>query len=159
MECAIKLVERFIAGVSKPARPSTPEAETNPHQYDGPPRTAEQVAAYVRPPRLRSGIFSARESRPPIPNARPLPRTQGVFANNQIPQTSGNSTAHLIFLLQPLFFRRIIARPSVMGDEPTKLLVVQRASRPGHCTVAGPPIMLVLAQLTPAAGHPPCRHP
>jgi hypothetical protein len=26
-------------------RPSTPEAETNPHQYDGPPRTAEQVAA------------------------------------------------------------------------------------------------------------------
>jgi hypothetical protein len=37
--------ERFIAGVTKPARPSTPEAETNPHQYDGPPRTAEQVAA------------------------------------------------------------------------------------------------------------------
>jgi len=36
---------RFIAGVTKPARPSTPEAETNPHQYDGPPRTAEQVAA------------------------------------------------------------------------------------------------------------------
>ena len=35
----------FIAGVTKPARPSTPEAETNPHQYDGPPRTAEQVAA------------------------------------------------------------------------------------------------------------------
>jgi hypothetical protein len=29
----------------QPARPSTPEAETNPHQYDGPPRTAEQVAA------------------------------------------------------------------------------------------------------------------
>ena len=45
MESAIKLVERFIAGVTKPARPSTPEAETNPHQYDGPPRTAEQVAA------------------------------------------------------------------------------------------------------------------
>jgi len=41
----IKLVERFIAGVTKPARPATPEAETNPHQYDGPPRTAEQVAA------------------------------------------------------------------------------------------------------------------
>jgi hypothetical protein len=35
----------IIAGVTKPARPSTPEAETNPHQYDGPPRTAEQVAA------------------------------------------------------------------------------------------------------------------
>jgi len=45
MESAIKLVERFIAGVTKPARPSAPEAETNPHQYDGPPRTAEQVAA------------------------------------------------------------------------------------------------------------------
>ncbi len=24
---------------------STPEVETSPHQYDGPPRTAEQVAA------------------------------------------------------------------------------------------------------------------
>jgi hypothetical protein len=45
MESAIKLVERFIAGVTKPARPSTPEADTNLHQYDGPPRTAEQVAA------------------------------------------------------------------------------------------------------------------
>ena len=45
MESAIKLAERFIAGVTKPARPSTPEAETNPHRYDGPPRTAEQVAA------------------------------------------------------------------------------------------------------------------
>jgi hypothetical protein len=55
LEIATKLVERFIAGVSrhspatadvtKPARPSTQEAETNPHQYDGPPRTAEQVAA------------------------------------------------------------------------------------------------------------------
>jgi hypothetical protein len=56
MESAIKLVERFIAGVTKPARPSTPEAETNPHQYDGPPRTAEQVAAWVRHPRFRSGI-------------------------------------------------------------------------------------------------------
>ena len=28
-----------------PARPSTPEAETNPHQSDGPLRTAEHVAA------------------------------------------------------------------------------------------------------------------
>ena len=37
--------ERFITSVTKPARPSTPEAETKPHQYDGPPRTAEQVAA------------------------------------------------------------------------------------------------------------------
>ena len=36
MESAIKLVERFIAGVTKPARPSTPEAETNPHQYRRP---------------------------------------------------------------------------------------------------------------------------
>jgi len=66
MESAIKLVERFIAGVTKPARFSTPEAETNPHQYDGPPRTAKQVAAAVRPPRPRSGIFSAREPDPPI---------------------------------------------------------------------------------------------
>jgi hypothetical protein len=56
MESAIKLVERFIAGVTKPARPSTLEAETNPHQYDGPPRTAEQVAASVRHPRRQSGI-------------------------------------------------------------------------------------------------------
>jgi hypothetical protein len=45
MESAIKLVERFIAGVTKPARPSTPKDAANPHQYDGPPRTAEQVAA------------------------------------------------------------------------------------------------------------------
>jgi hypothetical protein len=39
------LVERFIAGVTKPARPSTPDDATNPHQCDGPTRTAEQVAA------------------------------------------------------------------------------------------------------------------
>ena len=39
------MAERFIAGVSKPARPSTMEDAANPHQYDGPPRTAEQVAA------------------------------------------------------------------------------------------------------------------
>ena len=87
MESAIKLAERFIASVSrhspatadvaKARSPSTPEAETNPHQYDGPPHTAEQAAAQVRHPRLRSGIFSAlsRRSvgeggsriRPPIP--------------------------------------------------------------------------------------------
>jgi hypothetical protein len=40
-----RVARRFIAGVTKPARLSTPEAETNPHQYDGPPRTAGQVAA------------------------------------------------------------------------------------------------------------------
>jgi hypothetical protein len=45
MESAIKLVERFIAGVTKPARPTTPEPEATPHQYDGPSRTAEQVPA------------------------------------------------------------------------------------------------------------------
>ena len=45
MESATKLVERFIAGVTKPARPTAPEDAANPHQYDGPPRTAEQVAA------------------------------------------------------------------------------------------------------------------
>jgi hypothetical protein len=32
-------------GQPQPTRPSTPEAETNLQQYDGPPRTAEQVAA------------------------------------------------------------------------------------------------------------------
>jgi hypothetical protein len=42
---ATSLALRFIAGVTKPARPSTPEAEADPHQYDGTPRTAEQVAA------------------------------------------------------------------------------------------------------------------
>jgi hypothetical protein len=45
MESAIKLAERFIAGVTKPARPSTPEDAANPYQYDSPPRTAEQMAA------------------------------------------------------------------------------------------------------------------
>ena len=45
MESAIRLVERFIAGVTKPARPSTPEDAANPHQCDGPPRTVEQVVA------------------------------------------------------------------------------------------------------------------
>ena len=32
-------------------------------------------------PDARPGIFSAREPNPPIPNARPLPRTQGLFAS------------------------------------------------------------------------------
>jgi hypothetical protein len=55
MESAIKLAERFIAGVSrhsqatadvtKPAPPTNPEDHANPHHYDGLPRTAEQVAA------------------------------------------------------------------------------------------------------------------
>ena len=45
MESAIKLVERFIAGVTKPARQTTPEDDANPHRYDGPPPTAEQVVA------------------------------------------------------------------------------------------------------------------
>ncbi len=51
LESATKLAGRFIASITKPARPleaspaRTPETETNPHQYDGPPRTAEQVAA------------------------------------------------------------------------------------------------------------------
>ena len=44
LESATKLAERFIAGVTKP-RPAAQEPEANPHQYDGPPRTAEQVAA------------------------------------------------------------------------------------------------------------------
>src|ERR1035441_1427467 len=48
MERGIKLVERFIAGVTKPACPSTQEDAANQHQYDGPPRTAEQVAKIGR---------------------------------------------------------------------------------------------------------------
>ena len=38
-----QLAERFIAGVTRPARPSIPEAETNPYQYDGPPRVQQRV--------------------------------------------------------------------------------------------------------------------
>ena len=49
MESAIKLAERFIAGVTKPASGgksgTDPEDAANPHHYNGPPRTAEQVAA------------------------------------------------------------------------------------------------------------------
>ncbi len=50
MESALKLAERFIAGVTKPEKPAlTPEQEAedqaNPHRYTGPARTAEQVAA------------------------------------------------------------------------------------------------------------------
>ncbi len=45
LESATKLAERFIAGVTKPRPQSTPEDDANPHRYDGPPRTAEQVAA------------------------------------------------------------------------------------------------------------------
>jgi hypothetical protein len=43
LEKATALAARFIAGVTRPAR--RPEADTNPDRYDGPPRTAEQVAA------------------------------------------------------------------------------------------------------------------
>ena len=45
MESAIKLAERFIAGVTRPPRNPASEQDDNPHRYDGPPRTAEQVAA------------------------------------------------------------------------------------------------------------------
>ena len=45
LESAIKLAERFIAGVTKPAKPAVSEPNDNPYRYDGPPRTAEQVAA------------------------------------------------------------------------------------------------------------------
>ncbi len=44
-ESALKLAERFIAGVTKSRPQSTTEDDANPHRYDGPPRTAEQVAA------------------------------------------------------------------------------------------------------------------
>jgi hypothetical protein len=39
------LAERFIAGVTKPAKAKDPEDDASPHVYNGPPRTAEQVAA------------------------------------------------------------------------------------------------------------------
>lgn len=45
LESATKLAERFIAGVTKPQRTPASEQDDNPHRYDGPPRTAEQVAA------------------------------------------------------------------------------------------------------------------
>jgi len=45
IESAVKLAERFIAGVTKPAKAMTPEDAANPHHYEGPLRTAEQVAA------------------------------------------------------------------------------------------------------------------
>jgi hypothetical protein len=45
LEKATTLAARFIASVTKPARRSTPEPDTNPYRYDGPHRTAEQVAA------------------------------------------------------------------------------------------------------------------
>jgi hypothetical protein len=45
MESALKLAERFIAGVTKPAKAKDPEDDANPHHDDGPPRTAEEVAA------------------------------------------------------------------------------------------------------------------
>ncbi len=38
---AILLANRFIACVTRPARPSTPEAETNPHQYRRPATTPD----------------------------------------------------------------------------------------------------------------------
>jgi hypothetical protein len=45
LDKALKLANRFIAGVTKAVRTLTPEDAANPHRYDGPPRTAEQVAA------------------------------------------------------------------------------------------------------------------
>ncbi len=45
MESALKLAERFIAGVTKPAKTKATDETANPYEYDGPPRTAEQVAA------------------------------------------------------------------------------------------------------------------
>jgi hypothetical protein len=46
LEKATNLAARFIAGVTKPVRRSEPQQpDDNPDRYDGPPRTAEQVAA------------------------------------------------------------------------------------------------------------------
>ena len=45
LESAIKLAERFIAGVTKPAKAKNPEDAANPHHYDGPPRTAHRLGA------------------------------------------------------------------------------------------------------------------
>ncbi len=40
------LANRFISSVTKEdQRPATNEEDTNPYRYNGPPRTAEQVAA------------------------------------------------------------------------------------------------------------------
>ena len=66
MESAFKLAEHFVASVTKPARPSTPEDAANPHQYDGPPRTAEQVAAQVTSP-APAGDFFCSQTRPTHP--------------------------------------------------------------------------------------------
>src|ERR1035441_10437068 len=45
LESAIKLAERFIASVIKPARPRRPGGRRQPPPVRRPPRTAEQVAA------------------------------------------------------------------------------------------------------------------
>ena len=45
IESATRLAERFIAGVTKPPKKAASEPDDNPQRYDGPPRTAEQVAA------------------------------------------------------------------------------------------------------------------
>jgi len=72
LESAIKLAERFIAGVIKPR----PAAQTEPT----PPPAAEPVAAQATPPRRPSGILFARALQsvlesPPAPEfaAAPLP--------------------------------------------------------------------------------------
>src|SRR5512135_2241698 len=56
MESAIKLVERFIAGVTKPARPTSPRLPRLPL----PNRRRRKPS----PPAARLGIFSAREAHP-----------------------------------------------------------------------------------------------
>ena len=58
MESAIKLAERFIAGVTKP-RPAAPRSPKPP----APParRACRTGGGVSQPPRRQSGIFSARE--------------------------------------------------------------------------------------------------
>ena len=86
MESAIKLAERFIAGVTKPARPSTPEAETNPHQdearRDAPPNKWPHRSVL---PGFPVGDFFCSRTLPTHPQCSALPLTQGVFAGLRNP--------------------------------------------------------------------------
>ena len=65
MESAIKLVERFIAGVTKPARPSTPEADQPAPRLPLPNRWRRKPTS----PAPGRGFFCSRTgagARPPI---------------------------------------------------------------------------------------------
>ena len=68
MESAIKLVQRFIAGVTKPARPTAPgQSVSDPSTLN--PQPTQRPKSDL--PGARPGIFSAREPGPPIPIGTP----------------------------------------------------------------------------------------